>query len=195
MASGASIPSNSSSEPHNHHLVLVLMWDRPGAMERVMALLRRRTTSVAALSFAPSEEPDLLRVTIALSGAHAGIEHVVHQLRKLADVRTAVATPVATAARGVVVRELALIRVACDFKTRREVVDLAQLFGAQAVDVTDTSLTLEISGDDNTIENLLRLLRPIGIREIARSGKVLLHHENEQDESAEAISADIQATG
>ncbi len=191
MASGI---STSSPGPRDQHLVL-LLWDRPGAMERVMALLRRRATSVAALSFAPSEEPELLRVTIALSGARAGIDHVVHQLRKLEDVRSAAAVSAASGERGTVVRELALVRVACDTASRREVVDLAHLFGARAVDVTDSSLTLEISGDEDTIENLLRLLRPIGIREIARSGKVLLHRENEQAEAHDASRNEIRATG
>lgn len=192
MDSSAPTPAAAAWE---QHLVLVLLRDQAGAMERVMGLLRRRATAVTAVSFAPSEEPHLLRVTIALHGARAGIEHVLHQLRKLEDVRSAEAMPAAAKIeRDAVVRELVLVRVACDATSRREIVDLAHLFGARAVDVTDLSLTLEMSGDGDTIENLLRLLRPIGIREMARSGKVLLRRD-ERPDTANAARDEIRATG
>ncbi|HLZ21470.1 MAG TPA: acetolactate synthase small subunit [Ktedonobacterales bacterium] len=188
-----SAASPSPQGGQEQHLVIVRLQDRPGAMERVLGLLRRRAPAVTAVSFAPTEDPDELRVTIALRGAHAGIAHVVSQLRKLEDVRSAGATPAAKTDREAVVRELVLVRVACDTASRREIVDIAHLFGARAVDVTGSSLTLEMSGDDDTIENLLRFLQPIGIREIARTGKVLLW----RDESTTATSgmADTDGTG
>lgn len=193
MDRGVASPAQDERE---QHLVLVLLRDRPGAMERVMGLLRRRTTaSVAAVSFAPSEDHDVLRVTIALHGARSGIEHVVSHLRKLEDVCSAQASPASKMERDAVVRELALIRVACDATSRREIVDLAHLFGARAVDVTDSSITLEASGDGDTIENLLRLLRPIGIRELARTGKVLLQRDGERPDTTNDPRDEMRATG
>src|SRR5579872_4137819 len=110
--SGASTPAPPGQEQHLMlMLVLVLLRDRAGAIELVMGLLRRRASSVTAMSFVPSEKLELLRVTIALRGARAGIEHVVNQLRKLEDVYSAEATPAAQAEHEAVVREMAAGRI------------------------------------------------------------------------------------
>lgn len=146
-------------------------------MERVLGVLRRRAPNVATLSVASTEDPDVARVTIVLHGSQALAEHAAAHLRKVVDVASAVATPVTAEGERVLLRELALVRIACTAQTRREVVDIAQLFGACVVDVGHEALTLEVCGTAETIDNVLRLLATHGIRELTRTGRVAIHRD------------------
>lgn len=181
------------------HILLLRLRDRPGAIERVVGLLRRRASAsaIATFSAAPTEEPDVLRVTIGLREARGGADQLVTQLRKVEDVQSAVAIAADGMEREAVARELALIRVAYDgAPARREIVDLAQLFAAQAVDVSEHAITLEVSGTSETIESLLTLLRPLGVRDVARTGKVVMRHEEDEPAAGEAaVRRGMQATG
>lgn len=187
----------SATEPQR--ILIMQLRDRTGAIERVVSLLRRRcgASSIATMQVTPTEEAKTQRVTIALRAGKTSIEQVVMHLRKLEDVQSAVALPVNGGGESdAVVRELALIRVACDAQTRREIVDLAHIFAARAVEVSDQTITLEVSGASDTIEGLLRLLRPFGVREVARTGKVVMPREaNEGAYEEIAEEAALRTTG
>jgi acetolactate synthase-1/3 small subunit len=105
---------------------------------------------------------------------------VTEQLRKLVDVASATCFPATEANGAAVVREFALIRMRSAPENRREIVDVARLFGARIVDVREGSITIEASGVSSAIENILAMLRPLGVEEVARSGGMALRH----DESA-----------
>ena len=155
--------------------VLMLQVNRQNfPLERVLGVLRRRAPHIATLSVAATEDPDVARVTIVLQGSRALAEHAAAHLRKLVDVVSAVATPVAAEGDQALLREMALVRVACSAQTRREVVDIAQLFGARVVDVGADALTLEVCGSAETIDNVLRLVASHGIRELTRTGRVAI---------------------
>jgi acetolactate synthase I/III small subunit len=172
--------TNRAAEAEEQHVLALVVRDRPGAIERLLGVLRRRAPGFTTVSVAATDEPGVVSVTINLTSTRAVAEHAVSHLRKLVDVRWAAGMPASSTDGEVLLSELALIRVACDAQTRREVVALAHLFAARPVDVTDTSLTLEISGSHDRIDNLLRLLRPLGIRELARTGRVALRRGDRQ---------------
>jgi acetolactate synthase I/III small subunit len=182
--------TRGSPEAEEQHVLALLVSDRAGVIERLLGVLRRRAPSFSTVSVAATEEPGAVSVTISLTSTRAVAEHAALHLRKLVDVRWAAAMPTSSTDGEVLLRELALIRVACDARTRREIVDLAHLFAARPVGVTDTSVTLEVSGPHETIEDLLRLLRPLGIRELARTGRVAMRRGDDQrDQGKEATTA------
>lgn len=179
--------TRDSATAEEQHVLALLVSDRAGAIERVLGVLRRRAPGISTVSVAATEELRVMSVTIGLTSTRAVAEHAVAHLCKLVDVRWAAAMPTSSTDGEVLLRELALIRVACDARTRREIVDLAHLFAARPVGVTDTSVTLEVSGPHEAIENLLRLLRPLGIRELARTGRVAMRQVDDQrDQGKEA---------
>ncbi|HEV8190116.1 MAG TPA: acetolactate synthase small subunit [Ktedonobacterales bacterium] len=178
------------ADPEEQHILALFVRDRAGAIERVLGVLRRRAPGCTTVSVAATAEPGTVSVTISLANTAAVAERAVAHLSKLVDVVWATTTPATATDGNVLLSELALIRVACDAETRREVVDVAHLFAARPLEVTDTSVTLEASGSHETIENLLRLLRPLGIRELTRTGGVALRRGDSQlGERKEAVRA------
>ena len=159
--------------------VLVLQVNRHNfPLERVLGVLRRRAPNIATLSVAATEDSGVARVTIVIRGSQALAEHAAAHLRKVVDVVSAVATPVSAESEQILLRELALVRVACTAQTRREVVDIAQLFGAHVLDVGHDALTLEVCGTAETIDNVLRLVGSHGIRELTRTGRVAIRRDD-----------------
>ncbi len=175
MMSNAKLTHASAAATTSEQYVLVLlMRDRGNALERVLGILRRRGPAFSTVNLVATEAPDTARVTITLQGTRAAAEQVVEQLRKLVDVRWAAVIPATDAGATMLLREFALMRVSCSAKNRREVMALAERFGARVVDIAESSLTLEISGSSETIEQLLGLAQPYGIRELTRTGQVAI---------------------
>lgn len=187
MADGATTgmpPANESQ------LLVLLARNRGDVIERVLGVLRRRAPFFSTINVAPSQEPAMMRVTIGFQGTQAIAERTIAQLRKLVDVCSATVIPAAGADSDVLLREFTLIRVACNAQTRREIVELAHLFAARVVDITRTSVTVEVSGSPARIESLLRLLRPFGIREVVRTGQIAMKRDTDPGaEAPEAIAA------
>ncbi len=154
------------------YALVMLVRDRGNGLERVLGILRRRGPSFSTINVANSEVADTARVTIMVQGSRTAAEHTLEHLRKLVDVRWATVVPAASAAENVLLREFALIRVSCDAQNRREVIALAQQFGARVVDVADSWLIVEASGHSDIIEQLISQVRPYGIRELTRTGGV-----------------------
>ena len=176
-------PAPRPEAPTQPFTVAALVRPRDGALERVFGLLRRRAPTPSALNVSAGEGVEATRVTLTIQATRAVAEQVTEQLRKLVDVESAACFSAAEASGAVVVREFALIRMRAAPENRREIVDVARLFAARIVDVRDGSITLEASGPSNAIENILAMLRPIGVEEVARSGGLAIH-------SSAAASAD-----
>ncbi len=152
------------------HLLAAWMRDRPGVLHRVSGLLRRRNFNIESLQVSHSETPGISRMTFLLDGDDRVLDQVMSQLIKLVDV-----TEVENLSNEPVVsRELALVRVAVTPALRTQILQLAEIFRAQVVDVSRSSLLLQIVGNQSKIEALLELLHGFDILEMVRTGPVAM---------------------
>ena len=152
------------------HTLVALMEDKPGVLNRVASLFRRRNFNIASLTVGHSETPGISRMTIVVEADHAGIEQVEKQLYKLVNV-----TKVSDVSHEpTVIRELALIKVHATAPTRAEIMQLVDIFRAKVIDVAADSLTIEITGPEDKVDSLVQLLRPFGIKEMVRTGRVAM---------------------
>jgi acetolactate synthase-1/3 small subunit len=152
------------------HTLIALMEDKPGVLNRVATLFRRRNFNIESLTVGHSETPGISRMTIVAEGDDPTIEQVVKQLYKLVNV-----TKVTDVTHEpTVIRELALIKVHAAPQHRAEILQLVNIFRAQVVDVAANSLTIEITGDEDKVGSLTTLLRPYSIKEMVRTGRVAM---------------------
>jgi acetolactate synthase-1/3 small subunit len=167
-------PAPAPAPSSEQYVLVLLMRDRGNALERVLGVLRRRGPAFSTMNLVATEAPDTARVTVTLQGTRAAAEQALEHLRKLVDVRWARVIPASDTREHVLLREFALLRVLCSGQSRREVMALAERCGARVIDIADSSLTLEVSGSSETIEQLLAQAQPYGIRELTRTGQVAL---------------------
>ena len=152
------------------HTISVLVENKFGVLTRVAGLFSGRGYNIDTLNVAPTADPTASRMTIVTRGDDATVEQIVKQLNKLTETMK-----VQDFREGEYVdRELVLIKVAVDSKTRAEVMQLTDIFRAKIVDVQAKSLTIEATGDEGKIEKLLELMKAFGIIELTRTGKVAL---------------------
>lgn len=152
------------------HTVAALVEDRPGVLNRVASLFRRRGFNIDSLAVGTTEESGISRMTIVVDGDAGVVEQVEKQLYKLIDVvKVSDLTQEDT-----VMRELALIKVSATPQQRREVLDLVEVFRAQTVDVTPTSMMLQIVAGAETLDAFVENLRPYGLKEMVRTGRVAM---------------------
>jgi len=152
------------------HTVVALVEDRPGVLNRVASLFRRRGFNIESLAVGPTEEEGLSRMTIVVDGATTVVEQVEKQLYKLIDVvKVADITH-----KGVVARELLLMKVRASNGKRMEVIHIATALDAKIADVADGTVIVEYAGEEDEVENLIRTMRPYGIVELARTGRVAM---------------------
>jgi len=152
------------------HTVAALVEDRPGVLNRVASLFRRRGFNIDSLAVGTTEEPGISRMTFVVDGGDGIVEQVEKQLYKLIDV-----VKVSDLTKeDAISRELALIKVRCTPEQRREVLDVIEIFRAQAVDVTPNSLVVQTTAHPDTVDGLLENLRPYGIREMVRTGRIAM---------------------
>ena len=152
------------------HTLIVLVNDRPGAVDRVVGILRRRRANMQTFVLGRSELPDTVRITVSVTDSEVGIDHLIEQLRKTVDVRQVVNLTFQQA----ITRELALIKVNSSAERSNQIIELGLLFGAVVVDITPEAIMLEVTGSGEKIEKLVSLLQEYGIREVARSGSVAM---------------------
>ncbi|CAB3394582.1 acetolactate synthase small subunit [Kyrpidia spormannii] len=152
------------------HVLSVLVNDQPGVLARVAGLFSRRGFNIESISVGNAEEAGLSRMTLVTSGDERTLEQIMKQLHKLVDVikvNDLTEEPM-------VARELVLIKVAATATTRPEITHLIEPFRAAIVDVGRNSLVVQATGDMDKIDALIELLRPYGIKEIARTGVTAL---------------------
>ena len=152
------------------HTLVAIVEDKPGVLNRMASLFRRRGFNIDSIAVGHSEVPHLSRVTIVVDGSTTMVEQVRKQLDKVVDV---VKVSDITGDE-IVTRELALFKVRATSASRSEIIEIVDIFRASIVDVASDSLTIEITGEEDKIESLLNLLRGFGIREIARTGRIAM---------------------
>jgi len=150
------------------HTLVVLVDNRPGVLNRVSSLFRRRGFNIESIAVGHSETPGISRMTIVVDGATTAVEQVRKQLDKLIEVIKVTELT----EESFICRELALIKIQTTLATRSEIIEIVDLFRAKIVDVASDSLVVEATGDEEKIDSLLRLLRGFGIRELARTGRL-----------------------
>jgi acetolactate synthase I/III small subunit len=152
------------------HTIVALVENRKGVLNRVVSLFRRRGFNIESLTVGHTDVPEISRMTIVIEGTEAIVEQLVKQLYKLVEVLKLSEVSVDES----VVRELALIKVNAPASTRSEIIQIVDIYRANIVDVTRDSLVIEATGPEVKIDSLISLLRGFGIKEVARTGRVIM---------------------
>lgn len=150
------------------HTLSVLVENHAGVLSRVAGLFSRRGFNIDSLAVGVTERPDISRMTIVVEGDEYIVEQVSKQLNKLVDVIKIKNLDDVES----VSRELALIKVSATATTRSEIVQLVEIFRAKIIDVSKSTLTIEISGGTEKVAALEDMLRQFGIKEIVRTGTI-----------------------
>lgn len=150
------------------HTIAAIVENKPGVLVRIAALFSRRGFNIDSLTVGTTENPDYARMTITVEGDEIILEQVTKQLNKLINViRVSELLPSES-----VERELAIIKVAARKEDRSEIMQIVSVFRAKIIDVSPRSMIVEVTGSEDKVEAMVRLLRQFGIKEMARTGKV-----------------------
>jgi acetolactate synthase-1/3 small subunit len=161
--------------PTNHdavhrHTFAVLVENQFGVLGRITGLFSARGFNIESLCVAETEDPTVSRITLVTMGDDKVLEQVHKQLNRLIDVIKV--TDLSEEPH--VDREMVLIKVYAEAETRAEVLRLAEIFRAKIVDVTSKTYVLEVTGDEGKIQAVIDLLKPLGIKEMVRTGKIAI---------------------
>jgi acetolactate synthase-1/3 small subunit len=152
------------------HTISVLVENKFGVLTRVAGLFSGRGYNIDTLNVAPTHDLTASRMTIVTRGDDATLEQIVKQLNKLADV-----IKVQDFRDGEYVdRELVLVKVSVDSKTRAEVMQVTDIFRAKIVDVQPKTLTIEVTGNESKIDKFLELMKTFGVVDLTRTGRVAM---------------------
>jgi acetolactate synthase I/III small subunit len=150
------------------HTLLILMQDHPGALQRTITLFRRRAFNLHSVAVGPSETPGVSRMTVRVEADN--VEQVVKQLYRVIEVLKVTDLTEEPAVH----REIALIKIHVPVGTRAEAIALAGVFGAKVLDVGTRSMVFELAAYPAKVENFVEVLRPFGIKEMVRSGRIAM---------------------
>jgi acetolactate synthase-1/3 small subunit len=152
------------------HTLVALVTDKPGVLNRMASMFRRRGFNIESIAVGHSELPNLSRMTIVVDGTTTSVEQVRKQLDKVVDV----VKVSDISGDSTITRELALIKVKATSSSRSEIIEIVDIFRASIVDVASNSVTIEVTGDEEKISSLFSLLRGFGIKEVARTGRIAM---------------------
>ena len=155
------------------HILTILVDNEPGVLSRISGLFSGRGFNIESLCVAPTMDASVSRITVTTKANPPLIEQIEKQINKLVNIIKVRDLSIEQAVN----REMALIRVKASAQTRAEVLRIVDIFRCKVVDVGAEQYTIEVTGDQGKIEALLRLLKPIGIKEIARTGTVALYRD------------------
>ena len=158
-----------------NHIISILVKDDAGILSRVSGLFSGRGYSIESITAAPTLDREYARLTIVTNGDEKVIEQITKQLNRLVPVIKVVDLITVES----IERELILCKVNAKDEDRSEILRIAEIFNARIIDVSPKSYTLQAIGDERQIRSLIELLRPIGIKELVRSGKVGITRENQ----------------
>jgi acetolactate synthase-1/3 small subunit len=152
------------------HTISGVVQNRCGVLTRIAGLFSGRGFNIDTLNVGPTQNDKISRMTIVVVGNDQVLEQVVKQLNKLVDV-----LEVHDFKDGDVIdRELILLKVKASSATRPEVMQICDIFRAKIVDVQSASLSIEVTGDESKIDKFLQLMKPFGILELSRTGRIAL---------------------
>jgi len=157
------------------HTISVLVENHFGVLAHVAGLFSSRGFNIDSLAVGETEDSSISRITIVVQGDETVLEQIMKQLNKLVDVIKVVDF----ANKENIERELILIKVSVTADTRMEIMQVIQTFRAKIVDVNPHSLTVEVTGTESKVDAMLELLRPYGIKEVARTGIIALARKSE----------------
>jgi acetolactate synthase-1/3 small subunit len=155
------------------HILSILVENRPGVLSRVAGLFSGRGFNIESLCVAETMDPDVSRVTLVTNGDMGVVEQVKKQLNKLVDVLKVLDFTGGNSVQ----REMALIKVWAKPENRAEILRMVDIFRCRIVDVGTDYYTVELTGDEGKMRAFLNLLKPMGIKEIARTGALALARE------------------
>lgn len=157
---------------YGNSTIVALVEDKPGVLNRIASMFRRRGFNIASLAVGHSEDPHLSRMTFVVDSAdRTAVDKLIGQLKKIIEV----VEVLDLTGQDIVARELCLVKVkAPNSATRGEIVQIVELFRTKIVDVGADSLTIEITGDEDKVESILALLKGFGIVEIMRTGRIAM---------------------
>ena len=158
------------SQDPKRHTIAVLVENRSGVLARVAGLFSARGYNIEGLSVGETQDPEVSRITIVTIGDDFVVEQIIKQLHRLIDIIKVVDLT----GTSYVDREMVLIKVSAGASVRAEVLRIADIFRGKVVDVSPKTYTIEVTGDGGKIQGILGLLRPLGIKEVVRTGKVAL---------------------
>ena len=149
------------------YTISAIVEHKPGVLYSISNMFRRRDFNIETISVGAAEQKDLARMIITINGDERTVEQVVKQMNKLIDVvKVSILDP-----KNTVARELALVKVnTLEARVRSDVINYTEIFKGHVVDVAHDSLTVEITGDSDKINAFIGLMRPFGVKEIARTG-------------------------
>ncbi len=150
------------------HNIAVIVENKSGVLTRIAGLFSRRSFNIDSLSVGATDNPEYSRMTITVQGDRDVLEQVIKQLSKLINViRVSELDPSES-----LERELAVIKVSVDRENRSEIMQIVNIFRARIIDVSQRSMIIEVTGDEEKVDAIIQLLRQFGIKELARTGKV-----------------------
>lgn len=156
--------------PPDTTILSVLVENKPRVLARISGLFARRGFNIHSLAVAPTDDPDVSRMTIVALGDEATIEQMTKQLNKLINViKVSDLDPASS-----VQRELMLVQIKADQSVRAQIIEIAGVFRAQIVDVGTESLVIECTGTPEKLHGFEDLLRPYGVVELARTGRIAI---------------------
>jgi acetolactate synthase I/III small subunit len=152
------------------HIISVLCENHFGAFNRIVTMFSGKGFNVNSMSIGETENPEISRMTIVTEGDDKIIEQVVKQLNRLIDTIKIIDL----SKQAIVQRELALITVSYQKGNRGEIIELSEIFRGNIVDINNKTIMMEVTGPPEKIDAVINVLMPYGIKEIARSGNVVL---------------------
>lgn len=178
VSAAASPPAHTAPPPRSlpgsgdtrRHILVVLVLDKPGVLNRVASLMRARNFNIDSLAVSRTDREGLSRMTITLHGDDVAVEQATKQLYRLIDVLKVQDVT----SDQVVEHELAMIKVRATDANRGEVVSIAESHRGRVVDITEGSVIVEATGTEAEVDQLVALLRRYGIRELVRTGAVVM---------------------
>lgn len=155
------------------HIISVMVENKFGVLSRVSGLFSGRGFNIESLSVGPSIDPTVSMMTLVTRGDDRIVEQIIKQLNKLIDI-----IKVVDLTEGAfVARETVLIKISAKGEDRAEALRITDIFRARVVDSTPATYTIEVTGDTNKIEAIINLLRPLGIKDLVRTGRIAISRE------------------
>ncbi len=177
-SSSVSSGTRGPLEPNGkQHTIALLVENHFGAFNRIAGLFAAKGYNIDSLTVGPTEEKDISRMTIVTRGDDQIIEQIVKQLHKLIDTIKVVDLTF----EPFVERELVLVKVQSTVSTRAEIMQISEIFRAKVVDISPKTVMLEATGSQQKVDAIINMLKPFGIKEMARTGRVALKREFQGD--------------